>query len=128
MKKKKEPKLEKFDPIDCNVPNVNFSLVSKDDKRWEQFKQQRLERGFDESETWSLDFTIASFIVPRLEEFISIYKQCIVDERGAVAKMESALEGFKLVKSGETIWGDEKREKIEKGLQDFADIFLGLWW
>ena len=128
MKKKKEPELEKFDPIDCNVPNVNFSLVSKDDKRWEQFKQQRLERGFDESETWSLDFTIACFIVPRLEEFIRIYKQCIVDERGAVAKMESALEGFKLVKSGETVWSDEEREKIEKGLKDFADIFLGLWW
>lgn len=46
---------KKVDPY--GIKNVNFSLISKDDNRFEAYKKQRLERGFDDSEMWSLDCT-----------------------------------------------------------------------
>lgn len=52
-----------------NIPNVCFSLIKQDDKRWDKYEQQRIERGFDDSETWSLRDTIAKFIIPRLERY-----------------------------------------------------------
>ena len=47
-------------------------------------KKQRLERGFDDSETWSLRDTIANFIIPRLERYEEIAKDFL--------KRESELE------------------------------------
>lgn len=37
--------------------------------RDEIFAQQRLERGFDDSDTWSLDYTLACWLLPRLKRF-----------------------------------------------------------
>lgn len=53
------------------IKNVNFSLIDNTDDRWEDYKKQRLERGFDNSELWSLDSTIAEFVYPRLKAFYS---------------------------------------------------------
>jgi hypothetical protein len=36
---------------------------------WWKFLWQRLVRGWDDSELWDLDFTIAKFVLPRLKEF-----------------------------------------------------------
>lgn len=57
----------KNDPI--NIPNVCFSLIDEDDERAAEYRKQRIERGFDNSELWSLDATIAKFILPRLKVF-----------------------------------------------------------
>ena len=54
------------DPKYLGIPNICFSLTDKDDKREEKFIKQRLQRGFDDTETWSLRDTIADFVVPRL--------------------------------------------------------------
>lgn len=125
--RKKTPKVEKFDPKDCNVPNINFSLINDDDDRYEDFKKQRLERGFDESETWSLDHTIARFIAPRLRAFLDIYKKAIVDETGMVPIMERALKAFERLAQDSVVFGDEG-EEIDEALVEFAKIFRGLWW
>lgn len=61
---------DKKDPY--GIENVNFSLVEPDDYRWEEYKQQRLEIGFDNSEIWNLDTTISKFILPRLKAFKEI--------------------------------------------------------
>ena len=52
------------------IANVNFTLIDPSDSRWEEYKQQRFERGFDNSELWNLDSTIAKFIAPRIKEFV----------------------------------------------------------
>ena len=59
-------------PVDVKyigVPNVCFSQTEKDDKREIEFLKQRLERGFDDSETWSLSDTVGLFTLPRLKRF-----------------------------------------------------------
>ena len=61
------------DPL--GIPNVNFSILDsytdseKDIKRLAEFKKQRIERGFDDTECWELYNTIASFVLPRLKRF-----------------------------------------------------------
>lgn len=61
------------DPL--GIPNVNFSVfdmyptTDEGIKRLAEFKQQRISRGFDESECWNLESTIAQFILPRLKVF-----------------------------------------------------------
>ena len=57
------------------IKNVNFSLGEETDKREPEWKAQRLTRGFDDTEMWSLDCTIAEFIAPRLKVFLEQAKQ-----------------------------------------------------
>lgn len=69
-----------LDPLD--IPNCSASLVGDElnllafgeteDKYIEKlakYKTQRIERGFDDTELWSLDRTIAKYALPRLIEF-----------------------------------------------------------
>ena len=57
------------------IPNVNFSILDgytdseQDIARLTEFKKQRIERGFDDTECWNLDDTMAMFILPRLKLF-----------------------------------------------------------
>ncbi len=48
-----------------------LSLDKKDD-RLPKFKVQRETLGFDDTETWNLDYAIIGFIQPRLKRFIEI--------------------------------------------------------
>ena len=58
------------------INNINFSVADeiyeKDLETREMYKQQRFENGFDDTETWHMDRTIALFIIPRLKKFIEI--------------------------------------------------------
>lgn len=69
-----------LDPL--NIPNCSGSLVGDelnflafgetDEKYVEKlakYKRQRIERGFDDTELWGLDRTIAKYVLPRLIEF-----------------------------------------------------------
>ena len=115
--------------MSCNVPNICFSLMRTSDNRWCKYKGQRLSRGFDDSETWNLDTTIAKFIIPRLERFIEIYEDFVIDHNGFVPKMKNALECFKMYEDENTnFWDKETSEKFQRGMHDFADVFQALWW
>lgn len=53
------------DPL--GIPNCCFSLVNRKDKRWKEFKADRLKQGFDESELWSFSTTFCAWLLPRVE-------------------------------------------------------------
>ena len=68
------------DPL--SIPNCSCSIVgdevnflgfgeTEDNyiKKLAFYKQQRIERGFDDTELWNLDKTIAKYVLPRLIEF-----------------------------------------------------------
>jgi hypothetical protein len=69
MKSKKI--INKIDPI--AIPNVCFSVCrnNKDfsKKHLEQFRRQRVKRGFDETELWDLSWGLMEFLLPRLKAF-----------------------------------------------------------
>lgn len=113
------------------IPNVCFSLVDKDDSRWEEYEKQRLERGFDESETWSLDGTIAKFIYPRLQVFIEdcVKLQCHpghITFNEWLEILKDMVKGFELM-SQDNMKTDEEEAIIEKSLDLFREHFHQLW-
>ena len=123
--------ISKNKPIDpYKIKNVNFTLIDEDDERWDEYKQQRLERGFDDSELWSLDMTIAKFILPRLKAF-SIdppsYPGFITYEEWKEI-LQKMIKGFENILDDELTKDMRERNKIiEDGLTAFKDYFFNLW-
>ena len=111
------------------IPNVNFSLIEPDDERWEEFKKERLDHGFDESETWNLDATIVKFTLPRLKEFRECHNgyPAIYTEESwneMIDKMIFWLENFDVIPTADK----DKAAKLAEGKQLFFDNFENLWW
>lgn len=122
-----------LDPI--GITNVNFSvpLSNPTEERLENFRKQRLERGFDDTETWNLDNTIAQFIVPRLKRFKEV-TDCYPNGYKSFEEWETVLQkmidGFELWITHDE-WDhrdEEKHKKVDEALQLFAKEFKGLWW
>lgn len=113
-----------LDPID--IPNCNASCIESFDhfywqndqsaqiEKLSKLKQQRIERGFDDTELWNLYYTIAKYTLPRLVEF-----------RKVVNGYPSAFETFndwldaidKMIYAFDHIVNEEKYdEELEKSL------------
>ena len=118
-----------IDPKELGIPNINFSIYSDGDKREEKFLKQRLERGFDESETWSLYNTIASFIVPRLKTFkdINICHPPEISPNDWDNILDKMIRGFELVDNSDFL-SEEESEEVREGLNLFTEYFFALWW
>ena len=66
-------KIKLFGDIPDNIipKDIAYSISVKD-KRYPKWCEQRTERGWDDSDTWDLDKTIAKFTYPRLKRFIEV--------------------------------------------------------
>lgn len=121
---------EKVDIKYLGIPNICFSLTEKDDSRDEEFSKQRIERGFDDSETWSLRDTIGNFILPRLIRFKEIYIETTKDDNDMYKKIDMSIRAFQLLvrDSGCFLLTEEEEKEYVDGMQAYSEIFLGLWW
>jgi hypothetical protein len=115
-------------------------------KRRVKFWWQRQTRGFDDSETWSLDNTLAGMIWPRiarLKELNTGYPCDIAydygDEEGPKKwneYLDKMILAFKLIEEdkcffGEPNWREKEEEqerKIDEGLDLFRKYYRNLWW
>ena len=79
------------------IPNICFSLTEKDDEREVELSKQRIKRGFDDSETWSLKNTITKFIIPRLERYEEIANDFLKRDDELVNDVNSFLIAMKLI-------------------------------
>lgn len=122
--------MSKIDIKYSGVPNVCFSLTEKDDKREIEFIKQRLERGFDDSETWSLRDTIGKFILPRLVRFKEIYIEKVVDYDDMYKKLDLSIRAFELLirDKGSFLLTDEELIEYEEGMKAYQEVFMRLWW
>jgi hypothetical protein len=114
-------------------PKNYYGLVlnlPEDDKRLETFREQRAERGFDDTETWSLDVTIARFIAPRLDRYLEVAEQMIVISEEQQQNIKDLSEALSFYGSDESFSQLEKRsEALEKIRKLFPLVFNGgLWW
>lgn len=117
------------------IKNVNFSLIKENDSRFEDFKKQRLERGFDDSELWSLDCTIAEFIAPRLKAFKEVsdggYPGGYESAKMWQDDLDAMIEGFELYPN-HFHWDPEEQEtnwkKVDKAMSLFHKHFYKLWY
>lgn len=126
---RRDPEVQPRDPF--GIPNVCFSLVDEEDSRWDEYEKQRLERGFDDSETWNLDATISKFIYPRLLAFIEDTKrlQChpgSIEFNEWLDILKKMADGFELL-SQDSERTDDEEKIIETALDLFREHFHNLW-
>ena len=107
--------------------NVNFSIVEDsniDPERKEIYKQQRIKRGFDDTELWNLDSTILKFVLPRLKRF----KECTIGYPSEFESHEAWLECIdEMIENIEKIINSDEDGDYE-GFELFKKYFFNLWW
>lgn len=106
-------------------------LFKKKDKREPLWKKQRKKWGFDERDLWSLDYTIAKFVLPRLERFranpcgrpgLISYKEW----DGILGEMIFAMKV--VIRNGDGKWPNEREmNRYDEGMRYFAYFFMDLW-
>ena len=105
------------------------SEIPKDDPRQELWAKQRAERGFDDTECWNLHYTLAKFLVPRLEVFKEQhpdYPTALTFEEWDCV-LQKMIDGFKEMENYDD-WKGFKVEKVKKALSLFRKWFFDLWW
>lgn len=116
-------------------------------KRSVKFWYQRRTRGWDDSETWSLDHTLAQIILPRLKRlkelkcgYPSHLSEKPIEEYdkydyGAEKKWDEIIDemiaAFEIV-ADEDRWyavpSDEDLKIYKKGMKKFCKYYTDLWW
>lgn len=128
---KKKLKVDPKDPKHLGIPNIQFSLTNDDDKREEKYVKQRIERGFDDSETWSLRDTFAKFIIPRLKRFKELnngYPPEMTAEEWN-SRLDKMIAAFEYVgKADEITPTQEEHESFKEGINLFTEYYFDLWW
>lgn len=106
------------------------NILKKNDKRIPKYVKQFKTRGYDDTETWNLYYTISKFILPRLKRFEEV-NPCypgnltMKEWKNIINKMISA---HKLIVEDKVIYSDEEDKKIEEGLDLFHKWYRHLWW
>lgn len=113
-------------------------FITPKDKRYARHMKQLKERGFSDTETWSLDSSICHFILPRLirfreigagfpggltmKEWDAMLGEMIFAFDWSLNCEEEKYEGLS-DKETERYW-----KRYEAGMQLFAKWFRHLWW
>lgn len=110
--------------------NVNFSLAQANNPNWREYEEQRRVRGFDDTETWSLDITIAKFILPRLKVFKDVtegYPACFGSEEAWQETLDDMIYWLERYVDEDNFLASED-ERETRGRKAFAEYFSSLWW
>ncbi len=111
------------------------------EKEIEKYRKQYDKRGFDNTELWSLDSSIAKFVLPRLKEFKKVCQSTCYG--GKNCPFETSEDGFMTIKGwkdclqkmidalqavvDDDTWDEDKQKVIDEGLRLFAEYFQALW-
>ena len=109
----------------------DIKSISVNDKRITKWEAQIVERGFDDTEWWSLYTTIAEFTLPRLK----VFRQNTMSFPATITSEEWDNIIDKMIVAFEIILDEEKwpvpsgedMDKVTEGLDLFAKWFTNLW-
>ncbi len=99
-------------------------------ERAKLFAKQKKTRGWSDDETWSLDWTIAKYILPRLKRYKKISQVFPVNEtpKSWNKKLDMMILAFSLYSKGCWNFKEGDYKKAQKGLDLFAKHYVDLWW
>lgn len=109
-----------------------YSLAHQlsDKGRYETFKAQHEERGFDDTELWNLDVSIAKFIFPRLKAFSkSGCRPGHLEEEEWLEILNKMIRSFELMSDDVDAFSYDAKinMEIEEGLELFHQYYRNLW-
>ena len=121
--------------------NINFSVADevyeKDLATREMYKQQRFEQGFDDTETWHMDRTMALFIIPRLKRFLEVnngipngeteesYNEKI---RFIISAFENYYATNKYYESVDDAERKQLTDDVKQAVEYLSKLWFELWW
>jgi len=121
--------------------NICFSVADdvyeKEPERKEQHRQQRFLNGFDDTETWHLDRTMALFIVPRLKRFMEVNNGIAngETEESYYEKLRFIIQAFENYYATDKYFNSvdiEERKKLTDDVRLAVDylskLWFELWW
>jgi len=121
--------------------NINFSVADevyeKDLATREMYKQQRFEQGFDDTETWHMDRTIALFIIPRLKKFIELNNgiptgESVESYNEKLNFIISAFENYyatnKYYESVDDAERKQLTDDVKQAVEYLSKLWFELWW
>jgi hypothetical protein len=123
------------------LKNINFSVADdvyeKDLVKKEQYRQQRFERGFDDTETWHMDRTMALFIIPRLKIFMEVNNGIANGEteesyyeklRFIISAFENYYATDKYFNSVEVEERKKLTDDVRLAVEYLSKLWFELWW
>lgn len=123
------------------LKNINFSVAeeiySKDPTSLEKYKQQRFENGFDDTETWHIDRTLALFIIPRLKRFIEVNNgipngETVESYNEKLNFIISAFENYystdRYYQSTDISEREQLTDDVRKAVGLLSNLWFELWW
>lgn len=123
------------------IKNIDFSIADevyeKDLATREMYKQQRFENGFDDTETWHMDRTIALFIIPRLKKFIQVNNgipngETIETYNQKLNFIISAFENYYATnKYYESVDDNERKQltdDVKLAVEYLSKLWFEMWW
>jgi hypothetical protein len=122
------------------LKNINFSVAEEcynDSAKLEIYKQQRFENGFDDTETWHIDRTMALFIIPRLKRFVEVNNgiptgETVESYDEKLRFIISAFENYYATNKYYESTDIEERKKLSDDVRTAVDylskLWFDLWW
>jgi len=134
MKNKGKNQAEKSKPsVTCF--SVAEECYLNDPEKLEKYKKQREEQGFDDTETWHLDKTLALFLIPRLKRFIQVNNGFPNGEthESYIEKLRFIIKSFEeyyLQENVDTSLEIEKERLInaQQAVELLSKLWFCLWW
>ena len=110
------------------VYDGDLFLLDSKSERAPKFRKQKKRYGFSDDETWSLDYTIACFVLPRLKRFKKVSKSFPAGSslKEWNKKLSFMIYAMKQIKQDKV--NNDNFKKVQTGLQLFGENFLDLWW
>jgi hypothetical protein len=96
-----------------------------DDDRHELFQKQYDERGFDDTELWSLDGSLIRYLYPRLIALQKIQKELHEPTKYDI-KLQNVIDQFKIILEDDTFVNESNM--VKQALTDFIEITNGIWY
>ena len=133
---RKKQFLESIHKVRCKKLGKSYYGLAKEmpatDERHVKWDKQRQERGFDDTETWSLFTTISDFIYPRLlafKEYKCDYPINLTPKNWdkILDKMIFAFKFYSDEYKREESASSETIQKVQEGMDLFVEYFRDLW-
>jgi hypothetical protein len=123
------------------INNICFSVADdvyeKDPIVKEKHRQRRFEYGFDDTETWHMDRTMALFIIPRLKRFMEVNNGIAngETEESYYEKLRFIIQAFENYYTTDKYFNSvdiEERKKltddVKQAVEYLSKLWFELWW
>ena len=123
------------------INNICFSVADdvyeKDPMVKEKHRQRRFEYGFDDTETWHMDRTIALFIIPRLKRFMEVNNGIAngETEESYYEKLRFIIQAFENYYVSDKYFNSvdiEERKNltddVKQAVEYLSKLWFEMWW